>query len=150
MQHFNSNYRRLNMPKPLTDLKINNEHLLEDVTENSISPTKSDDMMLLDRQGRCSQQLRSSLQQNMSGDSESSTYPSSAPCVVGNLKTISQTIGRNMTDISHFEYGGSKDVSVFPDTICSMGLNNTDVINVGNSRKGRQLLEVSLMHDHNK
>lgn len=76
--------------------------------------------MLLDKQGRCSQQLRSSsgLQMNASAashlaaaavaaaaanaSSSSSASAAAPPSIgVGNLAQVSHTIGQNMTDISH-------------------------------------------------
>ncbi|XP_053664370.1 uncharacterized protein LOC128713534 [Anopheles marshallii] len=69
---------------------------------------KADDMVLLEKQGRCSQKLR--------GGSSSSSG------TLGNLAHVSQAVGQNMTDISNIGgSGGAGDVSSGGSVVSSNG-----------------------------
>lgn len=128
------------------DQRNKNDHLIEAVKESSIAPIKSEDMMMLDRQGRCSQQLRCSLLHNMGVESESNIYPSTEECVVGNIMKNSQTVVRNKADIGCSKYFGSNKVSMFPDSICSLSLiPNKETNDVDNGRNERKTSEVCHM-----
>ena len=54
------------------------------------TPTKPDDMVLLEKQGRCSQKIRNN--------------------TMGNLAQVSHSVGQNMTDISNI--GSSTTIKV--------------------------------------
>ncbi|XP_050096846.1 uncharacterized protein LOC126578392 [Anopheles aquasalis] len=66
---------------------------------NTQNQQKADDMVLLEKQGRCSQKLRG-------GSNSSATTTTSTSSTLSNLAHVSHTVGQNMTDISNIG-GGS-------------------------------------------
>ncbi|XP_049546896.1 uncharacterized protein LOC125957910 [Anopheles darlingi] len=66
---------------------------------NNQSQQKADDMVLLEKQGRCSQKLRG-------GSNSSATTTTSTSSTLSNLAHVSHTVGQNMTDISNIGSSG--------------------------------------------
>ncbi|XP_035784514.1 uncharacterized protein LOC118462695 [Anopheles albimanus] len=61
---------------------------------------KADEMVLLEKQGRCSQKIRGG------SNSSATTTTSTTSSTLSNLAHVSHTVGQNMTDISNIGGGG--------------------------------------------
>lgn len=68
------------------------EHREQDSSQSN--QAKSEEIVLLEKQGRCSQKLRNN--------------------VTGNLAQVTQTVGQNMTDISNIGGNNLKQVGTLP------------------------------------
>ncbi|XP_061496905.1 mediator of RNA polymerase II transcription subunit 12 [Anopheles gambiae] len=87
---------------------------------------KADDMVLLEKQGRCSQKLR--------GGSSSSSG------TLGNLAHVSQTVGQNMTDISNIGgTGGNGDASSGGSGVSSTGNKVSKMLSGVSQQRGSSL-----------
>ncbi|EDO64548.1 AGAP007536-PA [Anopheles gambiae str. PEST] len=107
-------------------LSTNNSETFLQLSNGGAGGQKADDMVLLEKQGRCSQKLR--------GGSSSSSG------TLGNLAHVSQTVGQNMTDISNIGgTGGNGDASSGGSGVSSTGNKVSKMLSGVSQQRGSSL-----------